>query len=156
LEMAVRPEPLDPALEEALAALAEPFAERNLRTRIVAAGPRLAVMADPWGLKTVLTNLLQNAAACSDDGGEVRMRIVPGDSFVDLFIEDDGPGVAPDVLARLAEPFEHGRAGHAAGAEGPGLGLTICEVTCRAMGGRLSFRSPGERGLSARVRLPAA
>ncbi|HEY0436382.1 MAG TPA: HAMP domain-containing sensor histidine kinase [Phenylobacterium sp.] len=156
LSLEVRPEPLEPALEEAIAGLDDILSERSLRARIIPAEPRLAVLADPWGLKTVLGALLQHACACSPQRGEVRVRIASGHGFVDLFVEDDGPGVPPERLLKLAEPFEPPREGHAGGAEAAGLGLTICELTCRAMGARLSFRSPGGKGLSARVRLPAA
>lgn len=156
LRLEVKPEPLEAALEEAIAGLADAFAARRIRTRIIAAAPRLSVLADPWGLGTVLTHLLQNAIAFSPEGGEVRLRIVAGAEFVDLFVEDDGEGVDPADLPRLAQPFERGRNAAEQRPDGAGLGLTICDLTCHAMGARLSLRSPPGRGLSARVRLPAA
>jgi signal transduction histidine kinase len=156
LRLEVRPEPLEALLEEAIAGLADAFAERGLRTRIIAAAPRLSVLADAWGFRTVLTHLLQNAATFSPAGGEVRLRIVAEGDVVDLYVEDDGEGVDPADLPRLAQPFERGRGAAELRPDGSGLGLTICDLTCHAMGARLSLRSPPGRGLSARVRLPAA
>jgi signal transduction histidine kinase len=156
LKLELRPEPLEPALEEAIAAVADDLAERNLKTRVIAAEPRLLVLADPWGLKTVLTNLLQNAAAFSPPGGEVRLRVGVEAGFVSVDVEDDGEGVDPADLPRLTQPFEQGDNALARRGEGAGLGLTICELTCGAMGAQFSLSSPPGRGLTARMRLRAA
>jgi len=156
LRLDLRPEPVEPLLEEAIAGLGEAFAARRLRSRIIADAPKVAVLADAWGLRTVLTHLIQNAATFSPPGGEVRARILTQGDVVDLYIEDDGEGVDPDELPRLVQPFERGPRAAELRPDGSGLGLTICDLTCNAMGARLSLRSPPGRGLSARVRLQAA
>lgn len=156
LKLDLRPEPLEPALEEAIAAVAEDLAERDLSTRIIAAEPRLMVLADPWGLKTVLVNLLQNAAAFSPQGGEVRVRVTADSHYVNVDVEDDGEGVDASDLPRLTQPFEQGENALIRRSEGSGLGLTICDLTCRAMGARFSLTSPPGRGLTARIRLKSA
>ena len=156
LRLEVRPEPVAPALEDAVAGLREALAARALRTRVISADPPPSVLADPWGLRTVLSHLLQNAVTFSPEGGEVRLRVAAEGGFVDVFVEDDGDGVAADELARLVQPFEQGRNAHGRRTEGAGLGLTICELTCRAMRAQLSLRSPPGQGFSARVRLNAA
>jgi signal transduction histidine kinase len=68
-------------------------------------------------------------------------------------IEDDGQGVDPAELPRLLKPFEQGENALVRRAEGAGLGLSICELTCRAMGGRLKLRSAPGKGLVALVTL---
>jgi signal transduction histidine kinase len=156
LRLQLRPEPLEPLLEEAIAGLGEAFATRGLTSRILADKPKAAVLADAWGLRTALTHLLHNAATFSPPGGEVRARIMAHGGVVDLYIEDDGEGVDPEELPRLLQPFERGPRAADLCPDGSGLGLTICDLTCRAMGARLSLRSPPGRGLSARVRLQAA
>lgn len=156
LKLELRPEALEPALEEAIAAVAEDLSERGLKTRVIAAEPRLLVLADAWGLRTVLTNLLQNAAAFSPQGGEVRLRVSVEGGFISVAVEDDGEGVDPAHLPRLTQPFEQGENALVRRSEGAGLGLTICDLTCRAMGARFSLTSPPGRGLTARIRLKAA
>jgi signal transduction histidine kinase len=156
LELDVRPEPLEHALDDAISAAAADFAGRGVRPRILEHGALPLVLADPWGLRTVLTNLLQNAALFSPDDGEVRVRVAILDGHVDIFVEDDGDGVDPADLPRLMRPFEQGENALARRAEGAGLGLPICDLTCRAMDARLSLRSAPGKGMSARVRIRTA
>jgi signal transduction histidine kinase len=124
---------------------------------VIAGGPELPlVLADPWGLRTVLTHLLQNAAMFAPDEGEVRVRAEIGRGHVDLFVEDDGEGVDPADLPRLMMPFEQGQNALVRRVEGAGLGLPICELTCRAMGAALAITSAPGQGLVARVRFKRA
>jgi signal transduction histidine kinase len=156
LKLDARPEPLEPAFDDAIAGAAADFAGRGVRPRIVSHGALPLVLADPWGLRTVLTHLLQNAAQFSPDDGEVRLRAEVVDGHVDVWVEDDGEGVDPADLPRLMRPFEQGENAPARRAQGAGLGLTICESTCRAMGARLLLVSAPGKGMNARVRLKIA
>lgn len=156
IRLDLRPEPLEPAFDDAIATTAADFAECGVRPRVIAAGPLPLVLADPWALRTVLTHLLQNAALFSPSGGEVRLSAKPGAAHVDVFVEDDGEGVDPADLPRLLRPFEQGENALVRRSDGAGLGLTICETTCRAMGARLLLRSEPGKGVSARVRLKTA
>ena len=123
---------------------------------VIAGGDLPLVLADPWGLRTVLTHLLQNAALFSPDEGQVRLRAERHGAHVDVFVEDDGEGVDPADLPRLMQPFEQGANALVRRTEGAGLGLAICELTCHAMGARLLLTSAPGQGLTARVRLRAA
>ncbi|HZZ32121.1 MAG TPA: HAMP domain-containing sensor histidine kinase [Phenylobacterium sp.] len=155
LELDVGPEALEPAFESAISSAADDFT-RGVAPRIVDPGELPLVLADPWGLRTVLTHLLQNAAMFAPDGGEVRIRAQVAPGYVDVFIEDDGEGVDPADLPRLMTPFEQGQNALVRRVEGAGLGLPICELTCRAMGARLQLTSEPGHGLIARVRLKTA
>lgn len=94
------------------------------------------VQADPQRLRQLLMNLLVNAIqALHGKGGRVTVRLLSDG----LAVEDDGPGVPPDLLPRLFEPFASGRAG------GTGLGLHLARAVAEAHGARLVHepRSPG-------------
>jgi signal transduction histidine kinase len=156
IKLDVRPEPLEPAIDDAIAGAAADFEGRGVSPRLISPGALPLVLADPWGLRTVLTHLLQNAALFSPDGGEVRVRAEVADGHVDIFVEDDGEGVDPADLPRLMRPFEQGQSALVRHAQGAGLGLTICESTCRAMGARLLLVSSPGKGMSARVRMKIA
>jgi signal transduction histidine kinase len=156
LELDVRPEPLEPAIDDVLAGSAADFAGRGVQPRLLRHDALPLVLADPWGVRTVLTHLLQNAALFAPDEGEVRLRVEVLEDFVDVYIEDDGEGVDPADLPRLMQPFEQGENALVRHAEGAGLGLTICESTCRAMGASLLLQSQPGKGMSARVRLKIA
>jgi signal transduction histidine kinase len=156
LRLKAQSEALAPAVEEAVAALKDEFAARGVSARILRDTAPAQVMADAWGLRTVLGHLIQNAVTFAPDGGEVRLRIQPAGAFVDLFVEDDGDGVDPAELPRLFRPFEQGENALVRRTEGAGLGLTIADLTCRAMGASLRVAAAPGAGWSARVRLRAA
>jgi signal transduction histidine kinase len=156
LTLEARSEAVEPALEDAIAATADEFAQRGVTSRIEADPAAAQAMADSWGLRTVLTHLVQNAAAFSPEGGEVRLVTRRVGDVVDVIVEDDGCGIDPAELPRLMLPFEQGEAALVRRGEGAGLGLTIAELTCQAMGARLSVRPGKSGGTSARVRLKAA
>ena len=155
VQLEVGPEALEPAFDSAIAASAADFT-RGVRPVVANDTELPLVLADPWGLRTVLGHLLQNAAMFSPDDGEVRLRAEVSGSHVDVFVEDDGEGVDPADLPRLLLPFEQGQNALVRRTEGAGLGLAICELTCRAMGARLTLTSAPGKGMSARVRLKRA
>ena len=157
LELDVGPEALEPVIEDAIASAEADFT-RGVRPLLAehADAPLALALADPWGLRTVLTHLLQNAAMFAPDEGEVRLRVVTHGRHVDIFVEDDGEGIDLADLPRLMRPFEQGQNALVRRVEGAGLGLPICELTCRAMGARLQLTSAPGKGMSARVRLKAA
>jgi signal transduction histidine kinase len=150
------PEPLDHALEDVLESLADEIAARRLRISIDDVGHLPAVIADQRGLRTVLTNLLQNAVIFSPEGGEVRVRARRGVAGVRIQIEDDGEGVDPADIPRLMRPFEQGQNALTRSTEGAGLGLPIVALLCEAMGGALRVVSEPGHGLRAEIVLPGA
>jgi CheY-like chemotaxis protein/signal transduction histidine kinase len=82
----------------------------------------------------VLFNLLKNATYYFNEHPDARITIVVDDQKV--IVEDSGPGMKPDVLARAFEPF------HSVGKPvGTGLGLSFCRRTMRALGGKITCAS---------------
>jgi signal transduction histidine kinase len=148
-------EPLDHAVDDVLEGLREEIAARHMRISVLDEGRLPAVLADPRGLRTILTNLLQNAVTYSPEGGEVRLSASQGAGGVRIVIEDDGPGVDPDEVERLMRPFEQGENALTRQAEGAGLGLPIVALLARAMGGAFRMTSEPGRGLRAEVLLPS-
>jgi signal transduction histidine kinase len=147
-------EPIDAALDDVTDSLAGEL--RTRKVQVTFEGEGLSVLADPRALRTVLGNLVQNAVAFSPEGGEVRVRASRQGATVEIVVEDDGEGVDPAELPRLLQPFEQGQNALTRQAEGAGLGLSICELTCQAMGGRLDLHCEPGKGLTASVRLRAA
>ena len=153
-DLAACAEPLDHAVDDALAGLREEIESRGVQVRVEGQGSLPSVLADPRGLRTVLTNLLQNAVTFSPEGGEIRLRAQPAPGRVVIEIEDDGEGVDPADIPRLLRPFEQGENALIRSTEGAGLGLPIVALLCRAMGGALRLLSEPGRGMKALVVLP--
>ncbi|QGZ96104.1 sensor histidine kinase [Terricaulis silvestris] len=112
-----------------------------------------AVMAEcrPSELARAMRNLAENAAKYGG-GGMMRVYRSPANEVV-VEVSDDGPGVAPDQLSKLAAPFF--RADDARSeANGAGLGLAIAQAIAEAHGGRLVLENRIPRGFSAKLVLP--
>jgi signal transduction histidine kinase len=106
-------------------------------------------------LEQVFVNLLLNAAfAFSETGkqGEIIVRGTATDTSVVIEVSDDGPGIAPDVLARVFEPFFTMKPS----VGGTGLGLSICRGIVERAGGAITALSEPGRGTTMRVVLPRA
>lgn len=156
MDLDLRPESLDHALDDVVDNLKDEFALRGVAVIIEGQGQLPSVRADARGLRSVLANLLQNAATFSPDNGVVRVRADARARNVEISIIDQGVGVEPAELPRLLRPFEQGENALTRRSEGAGLGLPIVELLCTAMGGRLRLSSAPGEGMTAKVRLPAA
>lgn len=97
------------------------------------------VQGDEGKLRQVLINLLGNAVKFTQRGG-VALRARYGAGRAEFEVEDTGPGIAPDELERLFQPFVQTTSGRNA-AEGAGLGLSISSDFVRMMGGELHVKS---------------
>jgi two-component system OmpR family sensor kinase len=109
--------------------------------------PTLSVTGDEDRLRQVLANLLSNALTHTPAGSPVviTLRDLGGRAEVD--VADRGPGLSPEVVQHVFEPFY--RANEARdrgdGSQGAGLGLAIVDAIAQAHGGSVSVRSvPGE------------
>jgi signal transduction histidine kinase len=101
-------------------------------------------------LNQVWTNLLVNAADAVDGSGVIRIRTYGDGAWVVAEIEDDGPGIPPDVQERIFDPFFTTKPI----GQGTGLGLDISRhIVQEQHGGELTFESQPGRTLF-RVRLP--
>jgi two-component system, OmpR family, sensor kinase len=145
---------LDEAAREAVAALMPVAAERSMDLgfgRIESAW----VEADPTGLRVMIRNLVDNALRHAAGGGQVDVEVLRDGGAAVLRVTDAGPGIPPDELDRILDPFVRGRQ---VDGEGTGLGLSIVRSIVEACGGSVALanRADGPRGLVATVRIPAA
>jgi len=108
------------------------------------------VSADPERLEQVLLNLVGNALEAMAGPGRLRLRAYAADGCGEVRITDTGPGIPPDILARVFEPFFTTKAG------GTGLGLAVSQSIVRSFGGQIVACSPPGEGASFTVRLPFA
>jgi signal transduction histidine kinase len=112
--------------------------------------PSLLVEGDGAALRRLFTNLIDNAIKY---GGVARLSLTrEGDEAVTR-IEDEGPGLSPNDLERVFEPFYRAEPSRNRETGGIGLGLAVVRTLVRAHGGDVKPESTG-RGLVATVRLP--
>ncbi|MFD6228949.1 sensor histidine kinase [Streptomyces sp. NPDC060232] len=102
------------------------------------------VRADAARIQQVLVNLLANARTHTPPGTTVTAHVSRETSAVRLRIEDDGPGIAPELLSRVFERFVRGDASRSRAAGSTGLGLAIVHAVVTAHGGSVGVQSePG-------------
>lgn len=123
----------------------------KLNCRIHSALPN-TVMADEKRLRQILINLLSNAVKYTQKG-QVDFEIYYRNQVAEFVIRDTGPGIDPDHLQRVFDPFERVRNTQTANVSGTGLGLTIVKLLTEIMGGDLQVSSEPNQGSTFRVSL---
>jgi signal transduction histidine kinase len=115
------------------------------------------IHADPNRLEQALQNLVANAIRHTPDGGTVRIRARPIDDVVSIVVEDSGPGIPPEHLARVFDRFykvDESRAGMDT-PSGSGLGLSIVRAIVARHGGTIEASNAPGAGARFEIRLPA-
>jgi protein-histidine pros-kinase len=111
--------------------------------------PPVRVQAHPAGLRRVIGNLLGNALR---HGRRARVDLKPAGARVQLWIDDDGPGIPPEQIEQAFRPWHRlGRAG-----AGHGLGLAIARDLAERDGATLTLANRPTGGLRAQLDLPTA
>jgi two-component system NtrC family sensor kinase len=103
-------------------------------------------------LKQVVLNLVINAIQAIDDGGRIVLSTRADDGAAVIQVADDGPGIPPQHLDRICDPFFTTKPE----GEGTGLGLAISSEIVQRHGGRIDVSSRPGAGASFRVVLPAS
>lgn len=130
-------------LLEDVVSLARPDLRANdVRLRLDVAPGLPDVMMDPVQLQQVLINLLRNAIDATLQSGDARreitLRALSTLGNVEISVHDHGPGLGPDVLSKVFNPFFTTKP------HGTGLGLAISRTIVQAHGGTLAHREePG-------------
>ncbi len=114
------------------------------------------VDGDAVRITQVMNNLLGNAFKFTPLGGKVSLTVSRADEsdIVEFEIQDTGPGIPANEIARVFEIFTQGQHGARARPEGVGLGLAIARQLANAMGGDVSCRSELGKGSSFTFSLP--
>jgi signal transduction histidine kinase len=134
-EDAAQPLDLSAVLDE-MKARFSPSAQASGAAVVVDCPRGLSVRADSLALRSAVENVAANALealGARGRGGRLTLRArVESQKLVELSVEDDGPGIAEPLRARLFTPFVSGSA------TGTGLGLVIARALARAGGGDLT------------------
>lgn len=139
---------LQPFLEELLPLLLDEAAPAGVEL-IAHTDPVPAVAADPGQLTQVVLNLVRNAVEAVGTLGRVELRLGHNNGWVELTVADNGPGIHPDVMGKLFQPFFTTKE------RGAGLGLPIAQAIVNNHGGTIKGENSDQGGAVFRVGLPA-
>lgn len=138
-----------------LARASKDLAQRKLRAEATLGQGGPWVLGDPDQLAEVIDNLLANAIKFSPESGVLKIEITSGGGKALLSVTDAGPGIAPEILPHIFEPFSAAHQGPTREYPGLGLGLPLSREIVEQHGGRLWLESLGTgKGAAARLELP--
>ncbi|MEO8249852.1 MAG: ATP-binding protein [Burkholderiales bacterium] len=145
---------LQGAMQRALHLLAPEFERCHVEPVLEPHEPPLSVRAEPVALEQIIHNLLTNAlhalSQVDSNQRQLQLRVDASGGDGILTVADTGCGIAPELLARIFEPFYSTREG------GLGLGLSLSETLAAGMGGSLTVAPNPPRGTRFRLALPLA
>jgi signal transduction histidine kinase len=106
------------------------------------------ITADSDMLYQAFLNILINAMQAMPKGGEINVKIASSDNTVKIFFEDQGEGIAEDILEKIWDPFFTTKA------KGTGLGLGIVKNIIESHGGRVQISNRSVSGARMIVEIP--
>jgi signal transduction histidine kinase len=148
-EMAVEPmRPTD--LAALVASVVDDLADAGRDVTMTPADP-LVIACRPSALKRALRNLIDNAVQY---GERARVSLHNTGTGVEFLVDDDGPGLPPDELTRVFQPFYRREESRGRDTGGVGLGLAIARSLVERHHGTLTLENRPKGGLRARMSLP--
>ena len=135
-------------VQETLGVMKHEISDRRMLVEVDCPTDIPAVAVDETQVKQVFFNVVKNALQAMDDGGILKVSLLRADRFVSTVFEDNGPGIDPEKLGAIYEPF------HTTKAEGSGLGMMIVQRIMRDHGGEIEINSEPGRGTKLTLRFP--
>jgi two-component system sensor histidine kinase FlrB len=137
-------------LDDVAQAIEPAMAEGGCEFRYSRLAGAARLLGNREALAGAIANLLTNAIQACGRGGVIVLAADAAADAVTVRVQDDGPGIAPALQARLFEPFFTTRAG------GTGLGLAVVQAVAAAHGGRVFVESQAGQGATFGISLPLA
>jgi len=131
-------------------------AARRLTFAYDACDPSIVAAADADKVRQVVLNLLGNAVKFTPEGGTVRLTCDADAATVRVHVRDTGPGIEPDQLPVIFEPFVQGHRALNRPNDGVGLGLAISRDLARGMAGDVTVATELGVGSTFTLTLPRA
>lgn len=132
----------------------EVLADRKFIDLGVEGDAHYKIVTDRMRLTRIMSNLLSNAIKYTPEGGRIDMMAKSlSDGRLELIVQDDGPGIPPEQMEHILEPFYRVH-GDRSEQVGTGLGLAIVKASVDSINAKLSFKNATPHGLIASVILP--
>ena len=135
-------------------AVSDARASAPARAIVLERADAVNVLGDDHQLRQVVANLLGNALRHTPPEAQIRVLLSARDGYATLDVADDGPGLEPDVAAKVFEPFFRADESRARQTGGAGLGLAIVAAIVEAHGGTVRLDTAPGAGATFTVTLP--
>ena len=141
-----------PALYDLTSLVSDVVSDYQERGDAVVLNPskRIISYCRPSSVRRMLENLINNAISYAD---QASISLVEQEKHVSIIVEDDGPGLPPEAIETLMQPFQRGENSRSRSTGGSGLGLTIAQMIARAHDTELTISNRAPNGLRVEVSL---
>ena len=155
--LTIEPAPVDlgAIINAAMDMVREPARARNITLESHVEGDTVSIHGDAKRLEQVFWNLLSNGVRFGREGGLVSVQVILEGESVRVTVEDDGPGIDPEFLPHVFEPFRQADASPSRAHDGLGLGLSIARHLVELHGGSMAAANRSRGGAQLTVVLPA-
>ncbi|RYZ03072.1 MAG: hybrid sensor histidine kinase/response regulator [Myxococcales bacterium] len=143
LQLSLEPTDMTEVVAAAIKALRPGAEAKRLAIRTEVASELPTLMGDGARLQQVVWNLLVNALKFTPGGGSIYVALRAVAGGVELVVEDDGQGIAPETLPHVFDRFQQAQSSFTRSHGGLGLGLAIVRHLVDLHGGRVSAASAG-------------
>ncbi len=109
---------------------------------------------DPFQVRQVLINLLENAVDAVDTNGQIRLALYRKEQSVCLEVRDNGSGIAPENMKQIFDPFFTTKPNVAENESGTGLGLFVVHKIMTGLSGSIHVESEPGQGTTFKICLP--
>ncbi len=141
---------IDHVIARCIAGFQPQLARRSITISVAAGSGSPMVLGRPAELEQVLNTILSNGIEAVEDGGELTVTWSNGsDGTLEVRVTDTGPGIPADMMHKVFEPFQTGKA------SGLGVGLALGRRIAERMGGSLDLANGPLQGAVVTLRLPA-
>ena len=117
---------------------------------------KVSVKGDPYRLRELLLNLIENAVKYTPAGGDVTLTLKESNGFAKVVVADTGIGISKEDCLHVFERFYRADKARVRSEGGSGLGLNICKQIVEAHNGDIKLKSELGKGSSVTVHLPIA
>ena len=135
-------------LKDTLEFLKHEIRDRDVLVEVETADDVPAIQLDVAQIKQAFFNIIRNAIQAMPKGGLLRIQVGSTDRFVAVSFKDTGPGIPPEELSHIFEPYTTSKP------EGSGLGLMIVQRIVRDHGGQIEVQSEPRIGTTFTLYLP--
>jgi len=142
-------------LQEVVESFRELARTQSVELKVEGAAPN-SVLADSEAIHQVFSNLVDNALKYATSGGRIILGARPMAQAVEFYVQDFGPGIPSEHLARLFERFYRVDKARSRESGGTGLGLAIAKHIVMAHGGAIRAQSDLNHGSTFLFTLPLA
>jgi len=152
LPIALKPHSFQEIVEDALPQLRSLTANHSLSLHLTSNVP--AVNVDARRIAQVLVNLVRNASTYAPQGTLISITTSVRGDFVQINVNDQGPGIPPDEHKKVFKAFQRGENMENGLSKGAGLGLAICKGLVEAHGGRIWIKKKSTPGTTISFTIP--